>query len=43
MNLARDGRDSPLKYTENTPMKVKITARDGRDSPLKYTETVLGP
>ena len=32
---ARDGRDSPLKYTQSYPMS---RARDGRDSPLKYTD-----
>ena len=34
---ARDGRDSPLKYTEDGCRLLEIGARDGRDSPLKYT------
>ena len=35
--LARDGRDSPLKYTNPVAASQPATARDGRDSPLKYT------
>src|ERR1700733_10899652 len=34
---ARDGRDSPLKYTIFIDEVFPIGARDGRDSPLKYT------
>ena len=34
---ARDGRDSPLKYTDEIPEAYIQEARDGRDSPLKYT------
>jgi len=35
--IARDGRDSPLKYTVGRRKNMKHKARDGRDSPLKYT------
>ncbi len=34
---ARDGRDSPLKYTARGRGYGVAVARDGRDSPLKYT------
>ncbi len=35
---ARDGRDSPLKYTASDSARSShASARDGRDSPLKYT------
>ena len=38
---ARDGRDSPLKYTAEAMKEVLHEARDGRDSPLKYTISPL--
>ncbi len=37
MLMARDGRDSPLKYTLGAQLAGDDVARDGRDSPLKYT------
>ncbi len=36
-DVARDGRDSPLKYTTRNATLSFDPARDGRDSPLKYT------
>ncbi len=36
-DLAGDGRDSPLKYTNCSVTSVVVAAGDGRDSPLKYT------
>ncbi len=38
--LARDGRDSPLKYTYFERTLHHADARDGRDSPLKYTPSM---
>ena len=37
---ARDGRDSPLKYTLSIRCIIEPRARDGRDSPLKYTAAI---
>jgi hypothetical protein len=34
---ARDGRESPLKYTGYKSGTIQDAARDGRESPLKYT------
>ena len=34
---ARDGRESPLKYTARCAFAFRLIARDGRESPLKYT------
>jgi hypothetical protein len=35
--MARDGRESPLKYTPAGGDGDEDDARDGRESPLKYT------
>ena len=40
---ARDGRDSPLKYTKQRRYNQRVHARDGRDSPLKYTGGYYNP
>ena len=39
--VAGDGRDSPLKYTDQFPDRRREQAGDGRDSPLKYTFSVV--